>query len=87
MILVCYHVLLKLLPGCFREAACRLGGRQLALRPPQPLQELLQLAMETLSLQGKRRVKYKLIMLVYTFRYHEQKNAIFTRHVVGQIHS
>lgn len=52
-----HHVLLKLLPSCFRQTACWFGSRQLTLCPPQPLKELLQLAMETFSLrrntQGK----------------------------------
>lgn len=50
-----YHVLLELLPGCFWETSCWFGCRQLALRPPQPLEELLQLSMETFSLQTHRR--------------------------------
>lgn len=66
-LILCYLVLLELLSGCFRETACRLGGRQLALRSPQPLKELLQLAMETFSLHrnrwGRGRNKYKLIIL------------------------
>ena len=45
-----YHVLLQLLPGRLREAPGGLGGGQLALRPPQPLQELLEVAVETLRL-------------------------------------
>lgn len=49
-----YRVLLELLPGRLGEAACRLGGRQLALRPPQPLEELLQLAVETFRLQREQ---------------------------------
>ena len=36
-----YHVLLELLPGGLRETPGGLGGGQLGLRPPQPLQELL----------------------------------------------
>lgn len=45
-----YQVLLQLLPGRLRQATCGFGCRQLALCPPQPLQELLQLTMETLRL-------------------------------------
>jgi len=47
-------VLLQLLSGGFRQAACRLGGGQLAVRPPQPLEELLQLAVETFRLRSTK---------------------------------
>ena len=46
-----YHVLLELLPGRLGEAAGGFGCSQLALRPPQPLEELLQLTVETFSLR------------------------------------
>ena len=48
---MCYHVLLELLAGCLWEAPRWLGSRQLAVCPPQPQQEVLQLAMETLGLE------------------------------------
>ncbi|TNN50798.1 hypothetical protein EYF80_039010 [Liparis tanakae] len=46
------QVLLQLLSGGLRQPACRLGGGELAVRPPQPLEELLQLAVETFRLRS-----------------------------------
>lgn len=54
-----HHVLLKLLSSCFRQTACWFGSRQLTLCPPQPLKELLQLAMETFSLHRNTQGKSK----------------------------
>lgn len=58
-----HHVLLKLLPGCFRQTACWFGSRQLTLCPPQPLKELLQLTMETFSLHRTTQGKSKTVKL------------------------
>lgn len=58
-----HHVLLKLLPCCFRQTACWFGSRQLTLCPPQPLKELLQFAMETFSLHRNTQRKSKTVEL------------------------
>lgn len=58
-----HHVLLKLLPGCFRQTACWFGSRQLTLCPPQPLKELLQFTMETFSLHRTIQGKSKTVKL------------------------